>query len=36
MLSVLKFNLPHNKQYIKIDLRNFQGTNWDEVTEEQK
>ena len=36
MLSVLKLNLPFNKQSIKIDLKNLQEPNWDEVTEEQK
>ena len=35
MLSVLKLNLPFNQQYIKIDLKNLQEPNWDEVTEEQ-
>ena len=36
MLSVLKLNLPFNKQYIKIDLKNLQEPNWDEVIEEQE
>ena len=36
MLSVLKLNLPFNQQCIKIDLKNLQELNWDEVTEEQK
>ena len=36
MLSVFKMNLPFNKQSIKIDLKNLQESNWDEVTEEKK
>ena len=36
MLSVLKLSLPLDQQYIKIDLKNLQEPNWDEVTEEQK
>ena len=36
MLSVLKLSLPFNQQCIKIDLKNLQEPNWDEVTEEQK
>ena len=36
MLSVLKLNLPFNQQCIKIDLKNLQEPNWDEITEEQK
>ena len=36
MLSVLKVSLPLNQQYIKIDLKNLQEPNWDEVTEKQK
>ena len=36
MLSVLKLSLPFNQKYIKIDFKNLQEPNWDEVTEEQK
>ena len=36
MLSVLKLSLPFNQKYIKIDLKNLQELNWDEVTEEKK
>ena len=36
MLSVLKLNIPFNQQCIKIDSKNLQEPNWDEVTEEQK
>ena len=36
MQSVLKLSLPLNQQYIKIDLKNLQESNWDEVTEKQK
>ena len=35
MLPVLKLSLPFNQQYIKIDLKNLQEPNWDEVTKEQ-
>ena len=35
-LSVLKLSLQLNKQYIKIDLKNLEDPNWDEVTEKQK
>ena len=34
MLSLLKWSLPLNKLDIKIDFKNLQDTNWDEVTEE--
>ena len=36
ILSVLKLSLAFNQQCIKIDLKNLQEPNWDEVTEEQK
>ena len=36
MLSVLKLNLTFNQKCIKIDLKNFQEPNWDEIIEEQK
>ena len=36
MLSVLQLSLPLNQWYIKIDLKNLQELNWDEVTEEQR
>ena len=36
MLSVLKLSLPNNQIFIKIDLKNLQESNCDEVTEEQK
>ena len=34
MQPVLKLSLTLNQQYIKIDWKNLQETNWDEVTEE--
>ena len=36
MLSPLKLSLPLNQQYIKIDLKNLQESNWYEVTKELK
>ena len=36
MLSVLKLNLTFNQKCIKINLKNFQEPNWDEIIEEQK
>ena len=36
MLPVLKLSLPFNQEYIKIDFKNLQEPNWDEVTEEEK
>ena len=36
ILSVLKLSLAFNQQCIKTDLKNLQGPNWDEVTDEQK
>ena len=36
MLSVLKLSLLFNQQCIKIDLKNLQEPNWDEVTKVQK
>ena len=36
MLSVLKLSLPFNQKYIKIDFKNLQEPNWDEVREERK
>ena len=36
MLSVLKLSLPFNQKFIKIDLKDLQEPNWDEMTEEQK
>ena len=36
ILLVLKLSLPFNQKYIKIDLKNLQEPDWDEVTEEQK
>ena len=36
MRSVLKLSLPFNQKCIKIDLKDLQEPNWDEMTEEQK
>ena len=36
MVSVFKLSLPFNQKCIKIDFKNSQEPNWDEVTEEQK
>ena len=36
MVSVLKLNLTFNQQCTKIDLKNLQEADWNEVTEEQK
>ena len=36
ILSVLKLSLAFNQQCIKIDLKNLQKPNRDEVTDEQK
>ena len=36
MLSVLKLSLQFNQKCLKIDFKNLQEPNWDEVTEEQK
>ena len=34
--SVLKLSLPFHQKLIRIDFKNLQEPNWDEVTEEQK